>query len=32
MPRAVVGLHGVAGHELKAFKGLQEGVKGLGVV
>ncbi len=32
MPRAVVGLRGVAGHELKAFKGLQEGVKVLGVV
>jgi hypothetical protein len=32
MPRAVVGLRGVAGHELKAFRGLQEGVKVLGVV
>ena len=32
MPRAVVGLHGVAGHELRTFKGLQEGVKVLGAV
>jgi hypothetical protein len=27
MPRALVGLRGVAGHEMKTFKGLQEGVK-----
>jgi hypothetical protein len=30
MPRAMVGLRGVAGHELKAFSGLQEGLKVLG--